>query len=259
MAISIYCNSCNKTYQLDERFARKQVRCPNGHIIIAALPPKDEPAPSSLTFPPSGTVSVAGRRAASRTTRHVWIVGAILMGATGICLVCLVAWLAIQSKKHADPRTPDSPNWTTSWEAFAREISPYLKESESPLNPAVTAKFDGKQVVWEGEVAEINSKGNAILVNVAPQTFTFQSNFAVGGRGTVVVKRITVIPKKDSLPDWRKVTPGTKVKFQGILKQPIYLVMAIEETRVVESVFESTRGIVLTFKVRQAEPILQKQ
>jgi hypothetical protein len=142
--------------------------------------------------------------------------------------------------------------WQTSWEQFAKEIAPYPAQSANPFDPDVKAKFDGKQVTWEGTV-EKNAKYSEttmFLMEVTPQEFRTLGGVAIGGGGSgkeTSIQKVTsiqVMPKKGSLDIWKTVAPGRKLKFNGVLKEPIYMVLRFSD------------GVRLIFKVEDAEPLL---
>lgn len=137
-------------------------------------------------------------------------------------------------------------NWQNSWEAFAREIAPYPARSENAFDPELKAKFEGKQVTWEGTVSKNAqySEDRAFVLEVTPMDFRIVSAMAVGGGGTGKVSTLQVRPKKGSLNAWKKTTPGSKVKFRGLLKEPIYMVLAFNG------------GVHLILNVQDAEPAL---
>jgi hypothetical protein len=120
--------------------------------------------------------------------------------------------------------------WQTSWEVFAKEVAPYPARSENAFDPEAKEKFHGKQVTWEGTVSKSAkySESAAFVMEVTPQEFKIVSAMAVGGRGSGKVSTIQVRPKKGSVDSWKKVAPGTKVKFRAVLNEPIYMVLAFK-------------------------------
>lgn len=135
--------------------------------------------------------------------------------------------------------------WETSWEQFAKEIAPYPARSENSFDPEVKAKFDGKKVTWEGTVSQSAkySEETMFVMEMTPQPFKIVSAMAVGGSGSGNVGSIQVKPKKGSLDEWAKVAPGTKLKFTGVLKEPLYMIIGVEGT------------VRLLFVVNDAEPV----
>lgn len=137
-----------------------------------------------------------------------------------------------------------APSWATSWDAYAKAIAPFIADpNDSGFQMLQT--FDGKPVVWEGTVAKdakyVDEPYATFVIEVTPQTFKYAD---AKPAGTVQVTILKVEPKEGSLAAWKRVPPGTKVRFRAVLKAPLYAFVTMDD---------KTEGF---FYASEAEPIL---
>lgn len=132
--------------------------------------------------------------------------------------VTLLAAAAVGAGDEPRPKGKEEPgkqpevSWKTDWAKFVAEVAPYLKRG-APLSE-VKEKFEGQQVVWEGEIQEVSLKAdaNSVKLRMPAQTVTLSN----GAKSEI--NYLHLAPLKGNGKKWEEVKVGDKVRFRTTLK-----------------------------------------
>jgi hypothetical protein len=110
------------------------------------------------------------------------------------------------------PKTQPAVTWQSDWGMFIDELSPYLKRG-API-AEVKEKFEGKPVIWEGEVREISLKADAasIKLKMPAKTVTLHNG------GKISIDYLHLAPLKENAKKWEAVKAGDTIRFRSTLK-----------------------------------------
>ncbi|MFT3879849.1 MAG: hypothetical protein QM703_09335 [Gemmatales bacterium] len=126
-------------------------------------------------------------------------------------LVLLAAFAGLLSSAVALPPV----DWRGDWQAFVRELSPYLKREATPVE--FKKAFDGKTVTWVGEVELVSLDGEYPYIHMKmPETkvpFPDGTAFEIDP-----ILRPWNIKRTDATK-WANLKPGDRVRFRTTLKE----------------------------------------
>lgn len=106
-------------------------------------------------------------------------------------------------------------DWRNDWQAFVRELSPFLKREASPVE--LRKAFDGKSVTWIGEVEVVSLDGEYPYVHMKMP----EARIPLPD-GTAFEFDRTLRPwniKRTDARKWADVKPGDRVRFRTTLKE----------------------------------------
>lgn len=120
-----------------------------------------------------------------------------------------------QTTQPANATAPGHPlSWTNDWSMFVTELTKQIaKNSFYAYN--VNSTFNGKEVVWTGIVAELNtqtsdSKEPYVRLAMKPEQIS-------SAPGTPSIESLTVKPRADEWSTWKNVSIGDTVVFRTVL------------------------------------------